>query len=1100
MSHITGTVQTLTTPLTVGPDSGAAPSPPNTWTVNFEPPQAPGGTKLLVLHFENVKLPAQNRLEVELGYGTDKFTSADGGDFWTRPINVYAFPGGVPIHYITDGSNKGSVQLDRYGRGERHAGEPGHPSYSNCDPFLKDAVYTEPTYDPFWYCADPPDWENVACVPSTADIRAKVARSVGMILTVETSDYTGALELSTCSVTLVDADKVVTAGHCHTTDEALTSSVTFDYQVECDGSKPPGYNARWYKVKSVLGHRWDGTIKTGHDFSLLQLAEAVPGIPAIQMRHDVPGAGEQVFGVHHPNGAVKKLSIPHPDFDTVQESGPQWIYVPSDFHVSGGTSGSGLFDTAGRVVGVLSFGDPCHGGPPLKYFPTAAILQDLAPAPPPPVSRDVMVVVDRSGSMSEDDGTGRSKIEAARDAVSLFVQLVRAGAGNRLGLVSFSTTASSPVDFEIADVTTTNKKTLIGDPPYSGGKVGAVTPGGMTSIGAGLDAARLQMPTPGANPRAILLLTDGMQNTPPLVADVEGLLGGIDVHAIGFGSDANLDGALLTNLTAAHGGLYTRAESGLALEKFFSHAFGNIFESGVLFDPEYELAANQDGKPHSFHVCGDEAITIVAGWDRSDAELLLEVTTPGGAGILASSPGIEDATGRTWTFLRIPLPHGGERDGVWSARVLRPGGGGEFPPPAPQLHYFLNAIPTGGARLRRLSEATRYYTGDPINPLVQLRYTEGSWPRGAEVHVTVSRPTTGVGNILTEHKLGKPEIVKDDTLPARQATLAALERESGQRLVKHATETFDLRDDAASTHGAFEASGVFGKQFDNLLAVEGDYTFHFRATYGAKCTASRELLWSLHADVGVDATQTEVTTTVTGTRPDGRHVGTVTIIPRDRYGNHLGPGRGDSLTVTGGTGTTVTGGVRDNDDGSYTLPVAWDPAGDPGLVIQQPGRPPVAVTPIPGRPKPKEAAFVYSVKFVCGAQSDDPCGCAPVQPGSYATEINIHNFHDRPLKIEKRLLPLVLAAAPVGREPRCAERRAAETVELPPHAATMDDCCRLAELLLGASPSGPLSLTIGLLEIVSPIELAVSAVYTVTPPEGGASGIDVKTIYPQRKK
>ena len=46
--------------------------------------------------------------------------------------------------------------------------------------------------------------------------------------------------------------------------------------------------------------------------------------------------------------------------------------------------------------------------------------------------------------MSEGDGTGRRKIDAAKDAVSLFVQLVRANTGNRAGMVSFSTTAGAP--------------------------------------------------------------------------------------------------------------------------------------------------------------------------------------------------------------------------------------------------------------------------------------------------------------------------------------------------------------------------------------------------------------------------------------------------------------------------------------------------------------------------------------------------------------------------------------------------------------------------------------------------------------------------------
>ncbi len=45
---------------------------------------------------------------------------------------------------------------------------------------------------------------------------------------------------------------------------------------------------------------------------------------------------------------------------------------------------------------------------------------------------------------------GRSKMEVARDAVSLFVQLVRADAGNRVGLVSFSTATNSPVDLPLS--------------------------------------------------------------------------------------------------------------------------------------------------------------------------------------------------------------------------------------------------------------------------------------------------------------------------------------------------------------------------------------------------------------------------------------------------------------------------------------------------------------------------------------------------------------------------------------------------------------------------------------------------------------------------
>jgi hypothetical protein len=225
MSHITGSVQVPGSPLVIGPG-----------TINFNPPQspAPGGTKLLMLHFQNLNFKAGDQLQVNLGYATDTFTAADGPAFWTRPINVYLFPAGVPITYIAAGADlSGSVQMDQYGRGERHAGQPGHPSFSNCDPFYT-GTYAEPTYDPFWYCADPPNWENAAEVTDPTDVRAKVARSVGMIFSVEAPD------LSTCSVTLVDTDKVITAGHCHTPEQALTSSVVFDYQTLAGGSRPPG--------------------------------------------------------------------------------------------------------------------------------------------------------------------------------------------------------------------------------------------------------------------------------------------------------------------------------------------------------------------------------------------------------------------------------------------------------------------------------------------------------------------------------------------------------------------------------------------------------------------------------------------------------------------------------------------------------------------------------------------------------------------------------------------------------------------------------------------------------------------------------------------
>jgi len=1080
MSHITGIVQVLGAPVTIGPDSGAPPSPPGVWALDFAHAPAPGGTKLVMLHFQNVNLPGSNRLEVDLGYDTDVFTTADGGTFWTRPVNVHAFAGGtIPVRYIADGAPAGGAQIDRYGRGERHNGGPGHPSFSNSDPFLPDAVYTEPTYDPFWFCSPPPNWENVRCIPG-ADLRAQVARSAGMIVSVHPPDVYSPVEyVSTCTVTLVDADKVISAGHCHSPAEALTSSVIFNYETDCAGNRLAGYSPYFHKVAAALWFRYD----SGYDYSLLQLRTAPAGIAPLQLRHDLPGVGEQVFGIHHPNGAVKKISLPHASFATVTASGPMGINVGTAFHVSGGSSGSGLFDAAGRIVGVLSNGAPCSGSQ-LRYFPTATILTQIAPAPPPPITRDVMLVIDRSGSMSEGDGTGRRKIDAAKDAVSLFVQLVRAGTGNRAGMVSFSTTAGAP-GFAIAPVTEPNKNALIGPPPYAGGLVGTLTPGGATSIGEGLDAARAQFPMPGANPRAILLLTDGLQNRPRYIEEVEPALAGIDIHAIGLGTEANLDGTLLSTLAAAHGGLYTRASGGLALLKFFSQAFGNIFEAGVLLDPESDLPANQSAPPLTFRVCGEERLTAVVGWDRTDASLLVQLRTPGGTVIHAGTSGVESAHGRNWTYLRVPLPQGGERDGAWQVEVLRPKGGGEFPPPAPALRYFVSVIPAGGPRLlREPEESPRGYTGDTISPLLRVRQADGSWPHELAIELTVLRPDAGIGNLLSDAGLGPGEIIDGDELPPRQATLKAIEKTNGKPAIRYVSQQFTLREDAANTRGAFEAAGSLGIALPDFLRMEGNYTFHARARYG-ECDGSRELVWTMHVDIGIDGGRTDVAVAPLDPGPDGQHCLRLTFTPRDKYGNRFGPGRAGDMGVAPRPGSTLSGAVHDLGNGSYQVDLCWDigSAEPPGIVIGQPGRPPVSVGPSEFR------LYVYSVAFVCGTQDDKHCGCAPVSPGRYATEIHIHNLGDRAAPVLKRVIPLVLAGKVLGREPKTATVMASDVILLPPHSATMDDCCRLQELLLGSSVDGDATLTTGVMEIYSTVDLAVTAVYTT-----GHGGIDVQEI------
>jgi hypothetical protein len=144
------------------------------------------------------------------------------------------------------------------------------------------------------------------------------------------------------------------------------------------------------------------------------------------------------------------------------------------------------------------------------------------------------------------------------------------------------------------------------------------------------------------------------------------------------------------------------------------------------------------------------------------------------------------------------------------------------------------------------------------------------------------------------------------------------------------------------------------------------------------------------------------------------------------------------------------------------------------------------------------STFVYSAKFICGEQPSCDCECTTVQPGRDATEINIHNFGLRPVEIQKRFIPVVLAGAPVGREPRIVAVRAIDKIALPPQTATMDDCCRIGELLFGGEAASPLPITIGFLEITSSGPIAVTAVYTASGLESTGVSISVEQIAPRR--
>jgi hypothetical protein len=136
--------------------------------------------------------------------------------------------------------------------------------------------------------------------------------------------------------------------------------------------------------------------------------------------------------------------------------------------------------------------------------------------------------------------------------------------------------------------------------------------------------------------------------------------------------------------------------------------------------------------------------------------------------------------------------------------------------------------------------------------------------------------------------------------------------------------------------------------------------------------------------------------------------------------------------------------------------------------------------------------YVYAAKFLCGELKGGPASQAegPVEPGSYATAINVHNPHGFPVAFRKKAILLFDGSQPEHglEEPRPPVHRECGVIkELRPDWGLEIDCRDIREVLLAsvAGQPGPPPPTFikgwVVIETLSDVSLDVVAVYTVAP-------------------
>src|SRR5947207_3437026 len=329
---------------------------------------------------------------------------------------------------------------------------------------------------------------------------------------------------------------------------------------------------------------------------------------------------------------------------------------------------------------------------------------------------DVALVLDKSGSMNDlPPGaiSGPKKIDILISAVQGFVgqwELLDAPpgggpewSGDRMGLVFFDSTA--------------HPQTLVGaDPPANfflqrGGasawdaiinKANALVPGSATSIGAGINEGMSQWKADPKNDLNMVVITDGIQNTAPLItATNTGFLGlapvaglpqelrkrFIPIQTIAFGTPAQVDENLLRNISFETSGISYQAISSSTMFDVFGMTLVAILKGNTASMATRRLETLTGAGPSApVPVTVDRSaqrVVFSVQWPPPTRQALdLEVFPPG-AGAPApptSSKKTPQASIQAFDIAR------GFKPGAWSVRVKRDAKGAE---PVP---YTLNVF------------------------------------------------------------------------------------------------------------------------------------------------------------------------------------------------------------------------------------------------------------------------------------------------------------------------------------------------------------------------------------------------------------------------
>jgi len=563
---------------------------------------------------------------------------------------------------------------------------------------------------------------------------------------------------------------------------------------------------------------------------------------------------------------------------------------------------------------------------------------------------DVGIVLDKSGSMNDlppGANTGANKASILKSAITNFVaewqqmdQPTPDGAEwqqDRLGDIFFDGTATA--------------QTLAGaDPPTNvwlqrgnnwntvGNNVNTLSPSGSTSIGGGINEAMKQWKLDPAHDLSLIVVTDGMQNTAPLITPAaSGFLGlapvsgfpqelrkrFVPIQTIGFGTPAAVDQTLLTNISFETSGASFISTNATTMFDtlgwtLISILKGNTASMGLLHHDT--MTGKGPSAPQQLIIDRSaQRVVFAVQWAPPTREALdLEVFRPNGT---AATPDSSKRTpqGAFQTFNIRPSDVG-----TWAVRVKR-----GLNQTAEAVPYTLSAL-----LLERHLDYTvsidpgRASTGDTltIRAIVDWDGKRVSALPPGSIRVRVQRPPASIGTILHDQRFpdksaGITTTPSGDKLTPYDRKLAALAKEGLlKRITPQDVATIELKD---------QGRGIYAGTFDQTT-VAGNYGFEAVLDWDLERYGHVHRVERLEEFVQVkpDPEKTEVKVT----HPDARTI-RIAVTPRDKSGNYLGPGYASVVKAQLESKGRITGPTDPEQTGTYLFTVVEAPAETADVVI-----------------------------------------------------------------------------------------------------------------------------------------------------------------------